>query len=103
MLRLTVSPLRESVLVIAQTRDRSGHAANPSDVTAAATYGVTPALGRAAHPVDSIGQYPYFDLDRDGTFDSVLVENNILGNPHYCAIVHQIRQRSPHGGLAWSR
>ena len=81
MLRLAVVPQRESVLVTVQTRDRNGHCADASDVTDATRYGVNPALGYAAQPANSIGQYPYYDLYRDGEFDAILIENDILGNP----------------------
>ena len=81
MLRLTIANQRESVLLVAQTRDRNGHAADGSDVTDSTKYGTNPALGYAAQPVSSIGQYPFYDLKRDGSFDAIVMENDVLGNP----------------------
>lgn len=80
MLRLTVAPQRDSVLVVAQTRDRNGSAANGSDASDTSVYGSNPSRGYAAHPAGA-PVYPLLDVDRDGSFDAVLKENDIETTP----------------------
>jgi hypothetical protein len=79
MLRLTIHPLDESVLVVAQTRDRFGNLANASHSGNASLWGQNPQIGYSAHPVGV--QYPILDLDRMGCFDSVIRENDIQTVP----------------------
>ena len=79
MLRLTIHPLDESVLVVAQTRDRFGNLANASDSGDAGLFGQAPGIGYSAHAQGV--QYPILDLDRMGCFDSVIRENDIQTVP----------------------
>jgi hypothetical protein len=80
MLRLTIHPQQERVLLSVQTRDRNGHvvaATNPADSEA---WGGSPELGYASQDSD-LGRFPLVDIDRLGAFDSILIENDILDNP----------------------
>lgn len=80
MLRVTVHPAKESVLLVAQTRDRNGHAADASDVTDP-TFGATPQFGYATWPGATVGgTYPQVDIDRVGLFDSIVSENDTQTN-----------------------
>ena len=80
MLRVAIHPSRESVLVIAQTRDRNGHVADASDATDA-RYGTSPQYGFAAQPAQTGIRWPQVDVDRNGLFDAILVENDVQTSP----------------------
>lgn len=100
MLRLTVAPQRDSVLVAAQLRDRSGNAADGSEVSDTSTYGAAPQLGYAAQP--SGPTYPLLDIDRDGSFDSILKENDVETDPALPAFYEVTQDLSTGlGGIAF--
>lgn len=76
MLRVAIHPNRESIVLVAQTRDRNGHAADASDVTDP-KYGGNPQMGYSAHAGGTEGGvYPQVDIDRIGLLDAVLFEND---------------------------
>jgi len=81
MLRASIHPLDESVLVVAQTRDRNGHIADAVDSENAGRWGTNPALGFSAHGTGQGLQYPLVDIDRQSAFDAVLRENDIQSSP----------------------
>jgi len=81
MLRVSVHPLDESVLVVAQTRDRNGHIADAVDSEDAARYGTNPALGFSSHASGEGLKYPLVDIDRQSAFDAILSEQDIDGTP----------------------
>lgn len=79
MLRLTVHPLDENVLFVAQTRDRNGHAVDATDSGDADVWGASEELGFAAQSPGV--QFPILDIDRLGTFDAIIRENDIVTVP----------------------
>jgi hypothetical protein len=79
MLRLTIHPLDESVVLVAQTRDRAGHVVDALDVSDSATYGTDETLGFASQA--SGLKFPLVDIDQIGTFDDVMRENDIDASP----------------------
>lgn len=95
MLRLTVAPLRESVLIVAQTRDRNGHAADGSDAADASVYGGAPQRGFAAHPSGTqASKYPLADIDRHGGFGAILIENDIVSDSGLPAFYEYVAELS---------
>lgn len=81
MLRVSVHPLDESVLVVAQTRDRNGHIADAADTEDASRYGTNPALGFSSHASGQGLKYPLLDIDRQSAFDAILAEQDIDATP----------------------
>lgn len=81
MLRVSIHPLDESVLVVAQTRDRNGHIADAADTEDSSRWGGNASLGFAASAAGEGVKYPLLDIDRQGTFDAILRENDIDSSP----------------------
>lgn len=75
MLRLTIHPQQERVLLSVQTRDRNGHVVDATDPANAALWGGSPLLGFAANP--SGYRFPLVDIERMGMFDAIVRENDI--------------------------
>lgn len=93
MLRVTIYPARESVLIVAQTRDRNGHVADAS-VATDSRYGVSPQQGLAAQSAGPGKRWPQIDVDRSGLFDAVLIENDIETHPGDAAFIEATAELS---------
>ena len=81
MLRLTIHPQQERVLLSVQTRDRSGHVVQATDPSDSTLWGGSPQLGYASQAASELGRFPLVDIDRMGAFDAILSENDIIDDP----------------------
>lgn len=81
MLRIAIHPSRESILVVAQTRDRGGNVADASSAGDGSLFGSSPQLGYAGQASIPGTRWPQLDIDRIGVFDAILFENDIDTSP----------------------